>query len=188
MQWTHNDTFALSAPHCVKCQGLGLCTSPRGIVFPCNCVLRAIFRACYARFRHCAEKEKRMSRTSLQLTGKVRKNTWGRKDEEYVADFCLVSRRSLTESEHRIFRYHYLLGADWRLCCRKLGMDRGTFFHTIYRIQAKLGRAYRELEPYSLFPLDEYFLDVVRGRAAQPVAALTRRWQPRPVAPPRRAA
>lgn len=36
-------------------------------------------------------------------------------------------------------------------------MDRGNFFHEVYRIQQKLGRIYRELEPYSLFPLDEYF-------------------------------
>jgi hypothetical protein len=36
-------------------------------------------------------------------------------------------------------------------------MDRGNFFHEIYRIQQKLGRVYRELEPYALYPLDEYF-------------------------------
>jgi len=50
-----------------------------------------------------------------------------------------------------------LLGADWKLCCRRLKMDRGNFFHTLYRIQQKLGRVFRELEPYALFPLDEYF-------------------------------
>jgi hypothetical protein len=27
----------------------------------------------------------------------------------------------------------------------------------VYRIEQKLGRVFRELEPYSLFPLDEYF-------------------------------
>jgi hypothetical protein len=36
-------------------------------------------------------------------------------------------------------------------------MDRGTFFHMIYRIQRKLGRAFRETEPYPLFPMSEYF-------------------------------
>jgi hypothetical protein len=82
---------------------------------------------------------------------------WGRKNEEYVADFLLVTKRALTEQEHRIFRYHYLLGADWRLCCRKLGMEKGIFFHAIYRIQRKLGLVYRTLQPYSLYPLREYF-------------------------------
>jgi hypothetical protein len=79
------------------------------------------------------------------------------KNEEYIADFCLVSRRTLNEVEYRIFKFHFLLGADWKLCCRKLNIDRGDFFHHVYRIQQKLGRTFREVEPYALFPLDEYF-------------------------------
>jgi hypothetical protein len=82
---------------------------------------------------------------------------WGLKNEEFIADFCLVSKRSLDENEYRIFRFHFLLGADWKLCCRKLNMDRGTFFHEVYRIQQKLGRTFRELQPHALFPVDEYF-------------------------------
>jgi hypothetical protein len=74
-----------------------------------------------------------------------------------MADFCLISRRTLDDAEHRLFRYHFLLGADWKLCTRKLGMGRGNFFHAVYRIEQKLGRVFRELEPYALFPLDEYF-------------------------------
>ncbi len=125
---------------------------------PCNCVLRAIFRACYARFRYCVTKEKHLSRVSLEIiSGREGRWSWGRKDEEYVADFCLVSRRALTDYEHTIFRYHFLLGADWKLCCRKLKMDRGNFFHSIYRIEQKLGRAFREVQPYPLYPLQDYF-------------------------------
>jgi hypothetical protein len=56
-----------------------------------------------------------------------------------------------------LFRFHFLLGADWKLCSRQLGIDRGNFFHAIYRIEQKLGRVFRELEPYPLFPLDDYF-------------------------------
>jgi hypothetical protein len=99
-----------------------------------------------------------MTRVSLEANpGRERKTVWGRKDEEYAADFCLVSRRVLDEEEYRIFRYHFLLGADWRLCCRKLGIDRGTFFHSVYRIQQRLGRVYRELAPYGLYPIEDYF-------------------------------
>jgi hypothetical protein len=68
-----------------------------------------------------------------------------------------VARRSLDESEYRLFRYHFILDADWKLCTRKLKIDRGNFFHAVYRIEQKLGRVFRELEPYALFPLDEYF-------------------------------
>jgi hypothetical protein len=93
--------------------------------------LRAIFRACYARFRYCATKEKYMSKVTLTLcAGKDRRLTWVRKDEDYVADFCLVSRRTLDDFEYKVFRFHFLLGADWRLCCRQMKIDRGTFFHT----------------------------------------------------------
>jgi hypothetical protein len=74
-----------------------------------------------------------------------------------MADFVLIARRTLSEFEYRLFRYHFLLGADWKLCSRRLGIDRGNFFHAVYRIEQKLGRVFRELEPYSLFPLDEYF-------------------------------
>jgi hypothetical protein len=74
-----------------------------------------------------------------------------------MADFILVSKRTLDELEYKIFRFHFLLGADWKLCCRRLSVDRGDFFHHVYRIQQKLGRTFRELQPYALFPLDEYF-------------------------------
>ncbi len=99
-----------------------------------------------------------MSKASPErIAGREGRLTWGRKDEEYVADFCLVSRRALDELEYQVFRFHFLLGADWKLCTRRLNMDRGNFFHTVYRIEQKLGRVFRELEPYGLFPLNEYF-------------------------------
>lgn len=159
MVWTRSETLALAVHNCVHCDGLGLRVSEKDEPMqPCNCVLRSIFRACYIRFRECIDKEKYVTRVTLDAVHGVDcKNAYSRKNEEYVADFCLVSTRFLTEKEHIIFRYHYLLGADWKLCCRKLGLDRGTFFHLVYRIQQKLGRAFRELEPYSLYPLSEYF-------------------------------
>jgi hypothetical protein len=158
MNWTRSETLALAQQSCTHCYGLGLRPGRAGASNPCNCVFRAIFRACYARFQQCASKEKYVSRVSLEANpGRHRKAVWGLKNEEYIADFCLVSRRTLTEDQHRLFRYHFLLGADWKLCCRKLKMDRGSFFHEVYRIEEKLGRTFRELQPHVLFPLDEYF-------------------------------
>lgn len=158
MQWTRSETLALAQQSCTFCYGLGLRPGRGGVSTPCNCVFRAIFRACYARFRQCATKEKYISRASLESnSGKQRKSVWGMKNEEYMADFVLVSRRTLSEAEYILFKFHFLLGADWKLCCRKLNLDRGTFFHEVYRIQQKLGRTFRELEPHALFPVDEYF-------------------------------
>jgi len=99
-----------------------------------------------------------MSHARLAIIGGTdRRQVWGRRDEEYIADFCLTSQRFLEEDEYKLFRFHFILGADWKLCCRRLKMERGSFFHEVYRIEQKLGRVFRELEPYALFPLDEYF-------------------------------
>ena len=158
MEWTRSETLALAMHHCTQCHGSGLRLARKGVLAPCNCVLRSIFRICYNRFVKCATQEKRLSRTSVEAhMGRARPLSWGRKDEEYIADFCLVAKRTLNDFEHSLFRYHFLLGADWKLCTRKLGMDRGNFFHAVYRIEQKLGRVFRQLEPYALFPLDEYF-------------------------------
>jgi hypothetical protein len=126
---------------------------------------------CFARFQRCVTQEKHLSKVSMEASlGKKRPGTWGRKDEEYIADFCLVARRTLDEEEHRLFRFHFLLGADWKLCSHRLGLDRGSFFHSVYRLEQKLGRVFRELEPYGLFPLDEYF----NGPSRFPEGGLTR--------------
>jgi hypothetical protein len=158
MEWTRSETLALAKHNCTHCHGPGLRLSRTKSLAPCNGVLRAIFRICYDRFVRCATQEPHLSRISVEPQGgKQRASTWGRKDEEFLADFGLVARRALSDSEHKLFRYYFLLGADWKLCTRKLGIDRGTFFHAVYRIEQKLGRVFRELEPYGLFPLDEYF-------------------------------
>ena len=131
-----------------------------------------------------------MTRATLHFTrGTDRRQTWGRKDEEYIADFILVSRRTLAPDEYKIFNYHFLLGADWNLCCRRLGMTRGNFFHAVYRIEKKLGRVFRELEPYGLFPIDQYFSTVVNTAAPAEMPRRGHAGPKGPVRPPvRRAA
>ncbi len=172
MEWNQSDTLALALHSCSRCHGLGQTCGKRGRSIPCHCALRSIFRACYARFRHCVAKEKYMSRASLQLiSGPERRLTWGRKDEEYIADFYLVSKRYLTVTEFYLFKYHFLYGADWKLCCRRMKMDRGSFFHSVYRIQQNLGRVFRELQPYGLYPLEEYFHSSTRKMGTEARAA-----------------
>ncbi len=158
MDWTRSETLVLAMHNCTQCHGSGLRMGNKGTLSPCNCVMRAIFRICYDRFLRCVTQERHLSRVSLEAhSGRQRPSTWGRKDEEYIADFTLITKRVLDDFEYRLFRYHFILGADWKLCGRKLHIDRGNFFHAVYRIEQKLGRAFRETEPYSLFPLDEYF-------------------------------
>jgi hypothetical protein len=79
-----------------------------------------------------------------------------------MADFVIVSRRTLEDLDYGLFRSHFLLGADFKLCCRQYHIDRGTFFHHIYTIQERLGRVFAELAPYPLYPVAEYFSGVDR--------------------------
>lgn len=163
MHWDRSNTIGLANTSCSYCHGYGLRLVRKGKEIPCQCVFRAVFRACHHRFRECVAKGPHTSTVTLEFCrGAEGRRTYSRKREEFMADFCLVSRRQLNDLEHKVFRFHFLLGADWKLCCRRLGLERGSFFHMVYRIQHKLGRAFAELEPYALFPLDEYFSGIVR--------------------------
>lgn len=176
MQWSLSDTIGLAKFSCAHCHGTGLRAGRGGKDTPCNCVFRAIFRACYNRFRECAAKEKYLSKVSLErCSGRDNRYVFSRKTEDYIADFCLVSRRNLNEEEYRVFKFHFLLGADWKLCCGRLNMDRGNFFHMVYRIEQRLGRVFRELEPYGLFPVDEYFNGRIQKDRRPAVLAIPRR-------------
>jgi hypothetical protein len=93
---------------------------------------------------------------------------WSRKEEEYMADFDLVARRHLDAVHYKVFRYYFLLGGDWKLCARKLGIDRGKLYHAVYRVEEKLGKTFAELQPYPLYPPREYFA----VRRPEPVAPI----------------
>jgi hypothetical protein len=142
-------------------------------------VFRGVFRACWNRFRECAALGAFGSTVSLEFcNGSEGRRSYSRKREEFMADFCLVSRRVLDEADHRLFRFHFLLGADWKMCCRRLKVDRGEFFHQLYRIEQKLGRTFAELEPYPLFPLDEYFCRPIPGVIVRPSTPSPRHERP----------
>lgn len=158
-EWTRSETLALALHTCTLCHGSGLLPSGRkNSLAPCKCVLRMIFRICFERFMRNMTQERSVSHARMEASRRgPRPNSWGRKDEEYIADFVLVSKRTLDAQDWKLVFMHFLLGADWRMCCRQLRMDRGNFFHAVYRIQQKLGRVFRELQPYGLYPLDEYY-------------------------------
>ncbi len=166
MDWNRSNAIGLALASCTQCEGHGMREIRRGAEMPCSCVFRAIFRACYRRFRECASPGILPGAVSLDhLEGPIGRRTYGLKREEYMADFCLATRRSLSDNDYRIFKYPFLLGADWELACKRLNLDRGTYFHHVYRIQGILGRSYAEMKPYPLYPLDEYFGGHIRKEA-----------------------
>jgi hypothetical protein len=171
MQWNRSNSISLAKGSCALCNGVGIRLVRNSKEAPCNCVFRGVFRACYNRFRQCAQMGDHVGTVSLDFCqGRDGRRSYSRKREEFIADFCLVSRRVLDESEYKLFRFHFLLGANWKLCCRQLHLERGFFFHEVYRIEQKLGRTYANLEPYPLYPLNEYFNTVVH-RDAVPSSA-----------------
>jgi hypothetical protein len=174
-QWTRSEVIALAVQKCAKCLGLGLVQSRGEKSRPCECVLRRIFRVCFARFERLAGGDNLyIARLDVEHNRGARgRARYSRPNSEFLADFVLSAQRTLGAGtlSHEVFRLHYLQGADWKVCCARLGLSRGNFFHECYRIEARLGRAFREIEPYALFPLDEYFGGTIR-RAARPLSAV----------------
>jgi len=153
MVWDRSAVCALALRECAACHGSGLRAvwhngPPRSV--PCNCVFRRIFRAVMRAYRY---------RREFRPVGGInfRFAVPGRKSEEFLADVWLASKRHLDAAHWPVFRLHFVEGQDWRACTAALRMNRGNFFHAVYRIEQQLGRVFRELRPYALFPVDEYF-------------------------------
>jgi hypothetical protein len=168
-EWKRGEMLALAMASCSQCYGLGAKLGRDGIR-PCNCVLRAVFRTCFRRFLELSRSERTISSVSIERYANASfprqrsgSYNFGRKNEEYIADFELLTRRSLDDNERQLFKLHFLLGLEWPGCTGRLQIDRGNFFHAVYRIEEKLGRTFRETRPYSLFPIDEYFHGGLRG-------------------------
>lgn len=89
---------------------------------------------------------------------------------DYICDFTLIGRRTAEGLDARLFELHFIEGHEWPYCSMRLGINRGNFFHRVYRVKEILGRAYAETEPYPLYPLDRYFARR-RGAAARPLAS-----------------
>ena len=115
---------------------------------PCGCVLRAVWRTCYRRYQ--------TSQDAGPVTMGVR-GTYHRRNEDYRCDFLLLARRTLDATMFRVFDLHFLTGADWKVCCAILRIDRGTFFHDVYYIEQSLGAAFANTAPYGLWPIAAYF-------------------------------
>jgi hypothetical protein len=176
-----SDLIGLALPTCAHCHGTALSSEHR----TCKCVDREVFRACLERFTAIQDGEEFIAPISLEHAGSGPRGyrIFSRKNEEYCADFVLVAKRTLDALEYDVFRFHMLLGADWKLCCKRLKIDRGTFFHAVYRTEQKLGRVFRTLKPYSLFPLGDYYFGTVRGRKI-PASVPDEPAQPEALQPP----
>jgi hypothetical protein len=182
MDWSGWRTMAiaLSLQNCAYCWGLGFKHSANEQHVVCSCVFRNIFRVCLERFQFCLQGDS-LGKTSMVGFAENRCGgqpmSWGLKNEEFIADFELVAFRTLnygltkeqltaeqrpTTLEWQVFVMHMLHGQPWGKCCARLNMDRGNFYHQVYRIQTVLGGAFAETYPHALFPIDEYFSPITK--------------------------
>jgi hypothetical protein len=95
----------------------------------------------------------------------------------------LCAKRNLTPRQWQIFRRHHIGGEQWN----QFGIEWGAFWHDKYRLEQILGRVFRELEPYALFPTDEYFQESSLSLSAdvRPCAVPAPRYpNGRPLVPP----
>jgi len=158
MIWNRASALGMARTSCARCHGYGTRPDHRREIV-CGCTLRSIFRACLARYFELDSRHDSAPTICWEFhaRGADNRRCYGRKREEYLADFYLIARRTLALADWRLFGLHFLQGLGWKLCCRALRLSRGNFFHAVYRIEEALGRAYAETAPYGLWPLDEYF-------------------------------
>ncbi|MBM3744183.1 MAG: hypothetical protein FJW34_00125 [Acidobacteria bacterium] len=158
---------------CVHCFGLGVVRFGRpGAADFCRCVLRRVFRSVWNRYEYARDIGFWNGRLTIELI-KRGGMVAGHKDAEFAADVVLIARRELDDFHFQVFKAHFLDRLEWRDSVRVLArfvhiarmagshdlpaIDRGNFFHAVYRLEAKLGRAFLTTAPYALFPTREYY-------------------------------
>lgn len=169
MIWTRSETLGLASLRCPQCGGLGLVRGTLGKDTPCPCVLRKIFRVCWNRYRFGQLEQLERGAPIARMTGlgkRAQRQPGGFSFalESYLADFAIIAKRTLSDDELRFFTIAYLSGMDWKQAHGPLNMPRSQFVHACYRLEAKLGRAFRETAPFPIFPLDEYFSRPAPGK------------------------
>jgi hypothetical protein len=160
---------ALSKPSCRRCAGLGAIRTRQGYR-TCACVLRRVFRACLTSYHHCEASMGPAGAVQYERVGHAQ----GRcaivasfKRAEYAADFILLARRVLAHRpvELAVFDTYHVGDLEWRVAVPRVNrtlhpprpLNRGSFFHAVYRAEGLIGAAIVSSEPYSLFPPRKYF-------------------------------
>jgi hypothetical protein len=179
--------MALSLEGCARCHSPGVYLKDRAKVeTPCPCTDRGVFRAVLAAYKHYSISiglsiRTNLSQFSTQHSRQGRRAD-GRRVEEWCADVWLTSKRNLTPHQWQILRRHHIRGEDWT----RFGISKGQLFHEKYCLEQKLGRVFRELQPFALYPIQEYFSDSTRslGADVRPFIPAPRRVNGVPLCPP----
>jgi hypothetical protein len=161
MQWTPETAAQLSRPGCRDCRETGLVSTNL-----CDCVSRAVFRACYRRFKHCGTMHVSMRKVNFERTSKGvdRTLSWVRRNEDYRADFHSCGLRALPRHLYQLFSFYHLHGCSLDVARRRLGMSYRQSVEWIGEVETFVGREIAFLEPYSLFPPQGYMIPAGRSK------------------------
>lgn len=99
------------------------------------------FCAGLARFRQCVDGAKHFGPATIEASISNGMSALGSRNREFSARFIELSQYTLSAFEYRLFNYHFLLGANSVLCCRKMNIDLNTFSETVRQLQEKVGKA-----------------------------------------------
>jgi hypothetical protein len=148
--------LAAARADCACCRGYGQVPSYGGRQGICNCVWRAVFRACLARYRAEQMRMQGCTTARWELLYPGRRGhpglNVGNRSAEYCAEIWLAVRRNLSPLEKRIFERNLLAQVPYRTC--GTGLAHGAFFCRARRIQERMGR---EFMRRGLYPTNSYF-------------------------------
>ena len=154
-----SEWLQLADSHCHHCEGYGLLLVPRRHYPVCNCVYRAVFRRVLGKYRASDIG----GRNVMVVSHHGITNSFPA--QEYRADFELTCSRLLRKDPMQwyVWRLHVLDKVQWKPCIGMLEVilkkkvDRGTFFHAVYRVETTCGKELIQMLPYPLYPIDVYF-------------------------------
>jgi hypothetical protein len=174
--------LALSNSFCRRCGGLGV-VRVRSRHRTCACVFRAAFRECLASYHHCTASMGSGGGVQYERVGHAQ----GRcaiiasfKRAEYAADFVLLARRALADRpiEWAVFEAYHVAELEWMDAIPRVNqtlhlarpLNRGNFFHAVYRTEEIIGSTLLRTQPYSLYPPRAYFAGFLIPSISAPTA------------------
>ncbi len=153
----------LADNHCTNCHGLGARHAFRGAgAVVCNCVFRKVFKIIMRKFHEIDADGIGRVYTTRRPNGPFCEIL----SHDFRAEVVQTAKKFLNKTEYITFHCSSDLQLPWKDCIpmintmhRDIGekpslFDRGNYFHTVYRIQARLGNAWMS---HGMFPLGNYF-------------------------------
>jgi hypothetical protein len=152
---SRSTVLALANANCPRCFGLGNDLKiPEDKDPTCACIYRLVFRIVINRYLEIACSSRSASRLYCHSVFGV-----SRPDEEFLADVECNVRRALADEPllYRIWRMHVVDNNSPEFIGRAKRLDPQVVRLELAKIAVICGSRFANVEPYPLFPVDNYF-------------------------------